>query len=540
MYGWGRLWVPPGVTGGLSRIGWSGLAGFAVAYVVGAAFHFWMPLKVVAPVFVALGVAAAAVPLLRELSSRKWMIPAGLLLVCVAFSSRVLIHGDTGSYHLQAVQWITEEHAVTGLANLHGRFGFNSAWWIVTGMMQMPWMQSCACLYLATGALAFFFGLLVIDGLQRLWAGAADAPGIIFSCATYLWFRQLAGINNPSIGTDAPANLLGVATAACLVMACRNRSPGWAGTCLLLATLAVTVKLSAAVWLPGALLAAALVCLLRTTATTGRLTPLAAATGLSGILAGLWMTRGYQCSGYPGYPSRLLGMPSLPWSVPPADMVRDTAGVRDWPTRGGTISDSTLDVTWRWVQNQYGTTNLVFAVMVALACLAAFVFIIPAARKTGLKALLGKIDFLVIPVTTALAGLAFCLLAAPAMRFASGYFFALIGMAFVAVFLLFPNAASAWWRSLALLLVISAVALNCAGVVARPPALLALPEFPPPQVEEKTTIQGIAIQVALPNAMAWNVRRPSTPYFDPGFHFEFTESGNVKMISKSPREKSSE
>jgi len=32
---------------------------------------------------------------------------------------------DTGLYHLQAIKWIEEYAVVPGLANLHGRFGFN-------------------------------------------------------------------------------------------------------------------------------------------------------------------------------------------------------------------------------------------------------------------------------------------------------------------------------------------------------------------------------------------------------------------------------
>ena len=33
---------------------------------------------------------------------------------------------DTGLYHIQSIKWIEEYSVVTGLANLHGRFGFNS------------------------------------------------------------------------------------------------------------------------------------------------------------------------------------------------------------------------------------------------------------------------------------------------------------------------------------------------------------------------------------------------------------------------------
>ncbi|EMO63800.1 hypothetical protein LEP1GSC133_1179, partial [Leptospira borgpetersenii serovar Pomona str. 200901868] len=33
---------------------------------------------------------------------------------------------DSGLYHIQSIKWIQEYSVVPGLANLHGRFGFNS------------------------------------------------------------------------------------------------------------------------------------------------------------------------------------------------------------------------------------------------------------------------------------------------------------------------------------------------------------------------------------------------------------------------------
>ena len=543
-YGWGRIAGAP-VGTGVAGIGWSGLLGFTMAFLVGSAAHFWMPLKWVSPVFVGAGILITLLHHRRQFFDALrsgWRIVVPILVLCVLFSSRELIHGDTGSYHMQAVQWITEESAVYGLANLHGRFGFNTAWWVVAGMMQLPWMPSVDCLYLATGLLAFFFGLLVVDGLLRLWAGEGDAAGIIFACSTYLWFRQMAGINNPSLGTDAPANLLGVATAVCLVSAFSKRSLCWAGTGLLLATLALAVKLSAAVWLPGSLLTVLLVYRFAEGSRPVRLAALCGA-GLFAVAAGgLWAIRGYICSGYPAYPSRLFGIQSFPWTVPASDIARDTAGVRDWPMRGGGPTNSVPDILWRWIDNQYGLTNMVFALVAAVAGLVGLFFLIRAVRESSFGTVFSKLTPFFVPAGTALAGLVFCFFAAPAMRFASGYFFALAGIAAVAVAGLFPVAASTISRTVVLLLVISAVALNFSGAVERTPAFLALPAFPLPQVEEKITGQGIVIQVPRPNAMAWNVRRPSTPYFDPGIRFEFTTAGHVKMITKSSlkQERSSE
>ena len=51
-------------------------------------------------------------------------------LLCILFSSVLISLNyvgiyDTGLYHIQAINWITNYSAVPGLANLHSRFGFN-------------------------------------------------------------------------------------------------------------------------------------------------------------------------------------------------------------------------------------------------------------------------------------------------------------------------------------------------------------------------------------------------------------------------------
>lgn len=50
-----------------------------------------------------------------------------LALLFAYGSSRGYMHYDTGLYHAQSIRWIEEYGVVPGLANLHSRFGYNSA-----------------------------------------------------------------------------------------------------------------------------------------------------------------------------------------------------------------------------------------------------------------------------------------------------------------------------------------------------------------------------------------------------------------------------
>ena len=63
----------------------------------------------------------------RKKNKAVWLLYAGLTLLFAYGSSRGYMHYDTGLYHAQAIRWIEEYGVVPGLANLHSRFGYNSA-----------------------------------------------------------------------------------------------------------------------------------------------------------------------------------------------------------------------------------------------------------------------------------------------------------------------------------------------------------------------------------------------------------------------------
>ena len=55
-------------------------------------------------------------------------------------SSRGYMHYDTGLYHAQAIRWIEEYGVVPGLANLHSRFGYNSASFALSAFFSETWL----------------------------------------------------------------------------------------------------------------------------------------------------------------------------------------------------------------------------------------------------------------------------------------------------------------------------------------------------------------------------------------------------------------
>lgn len=69
-----------------------------------------------------------------------WLLYAGLTLLFAYGSSRGYMHYDTGLYHAQAIRWIEEYGVVPGLANLHSRFGYNSASFALSAFFSETWL----------------------------------------------------------------------------------------------------------------------------------------------------------------------------------------------------------------------------------------------------------------------------------------------------------------------------------------------------------------------------------------------------------------
>ena len=99
-----------------------------------------------------------------ETGRGRWILYGFLTLLFAYGSSRGYMHYDTGLYHAQAIRWIEEYGVVPGLANLHSRFGYNSAAFALCalfgggGLMKYP--MHCA---------AGFFALLCAVKCTGLW-----------------------------------------------------------------------------------------------------------------------------------------------------------------------------------------------------------------------------------------------------------------------------------------------------------------------------------------------------------------------------------
>jgi hypothetical protein len=489
------------------------LLGHLPVLLFGYTTHLWLPLGGGLIGLFILG----GIPLLRRAQLPSLSHPALLgvillLTIVSVFASRPIAHGDSAGYHLQAVMWMAQEPVVRGLVNLHSTFGYNSSWWILSALMSWPFGEALGAV-VVSGPLLTAVGCLIFAAMRRLWCGAASPSDWFWVPAFYLWLRQLAGANTPSPSNDIPANLLVLAGVWIIVRAAPVQ--GWrliAGpegfVFLCLALIAATAKLSAAPLLLFGLTWLIIFLMIevfaqrripRDVKVSGFLLPL-----LFGF-SFLW--HGWLLSGYPLFPSSISPCWEAPWKAPADLPAQNFDRARQWAfTFGADSAELSSQPAWKiWLMGQHGATNMVIALACAAALLGAafFVLLRPAARL--------RLRSYLPPALCSALGMSWNLASAPALRFASGFAFALFGSVAAAVG---PALPPRWTRFvLAAWCVVSLAALV---QLATGRQVSWIHPAPTPQGDEGTiasTREGYAIHLA-PRWDSWFAPKPSIPAFE--------------------------
>jgi hypothetical protein len=152
--------------------------GFAITVGVLQIWHFFLPITGYALLIVTFGGAAglwwnrtSILEFARTKSRRQIGLGAASALLIAVWAAN---HSagpptarDSAIYHISAVRWNTNFPVVPGLANLHGRLGFNSSVTLYDALLEWgPW---CGCSnHVANGLLLFVFLLQILGGAARI------------------------------------------------------------------------------------------------------------------------------------------------------------------------------------------------------------------------------------------------------------------------------------------------------------------------------------------------------------------------------------
>ncbi len=458
-----------------------------------------------------------------------WQHSRWLLLLGIAFTLLLALRScgsceyyDTGLYGAPAVRWIQTYPAVPGLANLHGRFGFNSSVFLcIAALGQGPWKD--LGFHLFTGFLLSAMWATLLPGCARVVRRVATSPTdwfyAILALPAFFWTTRSRIVGTQ---TDEPATVVClIATGILFEHLCQQDGRGDRKTHtsrLVLATnlfaLAVAFKVSTIVF---ALIAWCLafrgIWLLGQSARQRTMYSFSAL-GLSILILVPWCARGIILSGYPFYPATVFAFP-VAWRVPLSAARWHALAVKSWGRMPDTPFHNTQGLHWLGDWLYHALRNRP-SFQVPLAISLAGLVVALTTRFRGKPRPACPWISLLFP---SIVGIIFWLAASPDLRFAQ--------------FAIWTTAATlGTWGILSLdlqlhrsntNLVLAALVLSsiwCLISVGWKEPLLALrgvqqpPHLPKAELIVRHTLSGLAVYVPAQGNQCWDAPLPCTSYFD--------------------------
>lgn len=336
---------------------------------------------------------------------KRWVIPI-LVGLCAFCHNQTNTMYDTGLYHLQTFKWSSEFPVVLGLANLHGRFGFNSTLFLIAPLVdriEFGWIANLIVVVFVLIACAGRFSQVRRKSAEH-WFLVLAVGVLAVSPTPMYWLGVLNG--------DAFASVL-VLYWFSIAISLPSRSEADIALLVLVATFALTVKLSTAPLLP---LSLALCWFYRKTDNVDALRTLRAA----GVFLVFWMARGVVLSGCAVYPVPGSCDFSLPWAVSRTQASFDVLTIKVW-ARSHSLEFEKVMADWNWLGGLLmRSLDMWYTQFFVIGALVGCIALPTRAREN--RAAIG-----------CLAALCVCLVywffTAPDVRFASGYLvaFGLIG-----------------------------------------------------------------------------------------------------------------
>jgi hypothetical protein len=418
-----------------------GLIGVTATYLVSGLVLLVMPLTgPIDLIFVAAGLFASVRTAWKERSeaATDWfLIAAAIAIVAViAFGTiRTPPSFDNGLYYLQVAREFETEPMALGLANVHRRFGFNSAIMPVAAVFNGPLFGLDGLFLVAPAILLLTLGACLRKLLDGIRARRIELSHAFAASGLIIWLVIMNETAFSFMGLSPSADL----PAACFVFVAflglldfaaggQDQAPANVVLISLLAATAVASKLAAA-----PVMAIAVAPLLFHRLKMGpAVEPAALYRGLAiagGVLT-LWLTHNLVLSGCALYPLPSTCVEGLPWSVDLKVAARLTDEVRTWARApGAPIEFSRNGYGWLgyWKEHMLAQRQFVYVLLWALPVLLAGAVLVrricPRAESTEEESSFGRTAAFTANFI-AFGGLLFWFLQAPDPRFAIGLFVA--------------------------------------------------------------------------------------------------------------------
>jgi hypothetical protein len=450
-----------------------------------------------------------------------------LWLLFLSFWATQIPHNfDSGLYHMQSIHWFNKNALPFGLANIHGRFGYNSSWFSVASVIQLPIKTQEGLNGLSISALMiFFFGIAA----YQAWQKRLRQPHTIYLALSVLIFvGAVLRTNISSPSPDLAVLILCLMSTSLAFKALETRFN--LTYCILQTTVlclfAFTVKLSS---LPLILIPIGLMGFTLRHRLPIQWKPLIGySVSFAGIILTAWMVRGVSVSGCLVFPIPETCFDQALWTVP-------RAVIEEYWIAGIASARTTyphLLPLQQWIGPWFWKTSKSIDFLIPVTLMIAALLIRLHKREQSSLPL----KWIVLPH---LCAIALWFFSAPDIRFAAGYFWSLSLLLFSAV----GPKSSTFKQKLViagLLALLVWVPLSRLSYFGFPPVLKAarnpqsfLFDLPIPQAKTTPylTLEGVRIfESDEPTKACWFAELPCAPHFKETLKTIRSSNGDFQMF----------
>ena len=524
------------------RIAVFGILGLAILTVMGNIFNFFIPLNLIfSTVVTAIGVILFGINFKKIIDgfSKYELI---FLIVLIAYLTFVPFNwanfNDTGIYHLQSMKWLHESRTPLGLANLHGRLGFNSSWFTVAAIVDWPVLLKESPLFIINAMVMFFTGSAIFLTFKKTILDKISFSDYFLIFMLIAWFGKTP-FNMASPAPDLPVMLL-ILFIVYLVICAVEKIEHFRVIifiAIIYSVFALTIKLSALPFVLGLFIL--LLCM--EIYKRKKHLDIVSDTKVywyklivsSSIIVVPWIVRNIFLSGCIVYPVSFTRFGNLKWVAKLSQVKSEMAWIRSWARKPSTPSKEVLS-DWNWFQPWFRgflrSERLFFGILFAGIILIFLCLIFN--RK---KILLDNKKF-VIPLIITILAVVYWFITAPDLRFGYGFLFSLVLLMFSFGFY-HINVAFINWniKKIFLLLILIFFLFRTVPLIINTNSInrsfstnwLPMVSI---EVEERKTKEGSTIYVPAEGDQSWYGPLPITPNFNPEIKILYDDNGKPIMF----------
>lgn len=402
-----------------------GFSGFIFVYLISSIINFFIPISfIISTTIQILGLIIFIINFKYFFSLFKSIDICSLAILfiyCYSISFRWIQYYDTGLYHFQMMKWIVYSKVPYGISNLYYAFGTNSAWFLISSVVEQPALLFKYSNFISNEILLFFYGLGISFAFKELAKKKITLANTFLALTCIPWLFNSIVSWSSSTSYDLPVGFYVYFIIFLFIYYFEGRERTENNKLLIFIMLVFSlfdfvIKISAV----PILLVSLIIFILTLRKRETKIAFLGF--GFSVMLFIPWLAKGIITSGYLLFPIEITKLSFLKWSTP-LKIARASLENTKRIARGQFLDDKIVLNSFGWVSDwlrKFYTNNKIVIILIAV-CVILFIIMLFLRNKNKVK-----LSALFYPLFLSCVSIAFWFFNTPDLRYGQGFVFSFL------------------------------------------------------------------------------------------------------------------